>query len=80
MKKVKKGKTFFEKKGRPNLLSDGLMKKVKSIMIETWVAGTVISRCITMGIGNKLMRSNSPTLQGILKSMSWVKREGRQGK
>ena len=62
MKKEKDGKTIFEKKGRPNLVSDDFMKKIKTIMIGTRAAGTAISRLIVMAIGNGVMRSNSPTL------------------
>ena len=38
------------------------MKKIKTIIIGTWAAGTAISRRIVMAIGNGVMRSNSPTL------------------
>ena len=67
MKKEKDGKTIFTKKGRPNLLSDDFMKKIKAIMIGTRAAGTAISRRIVnrriaMAIGNGVVTSNSPTL------------------
>ena len=62
MKKDNDGKTIFKKKGRPNLLSDGLMKIVKSIVISTKAAGTAISRRLVMAIRKKVVTSNSPTL------------------
>ena len=37
-KKEKEGKTIFKQKGQPNLLSDDLMAKVKTIMIGTSAA------------------------------------------
>ena len=95
MKKEKDGKTIFKKKGRPNVVSDDFMKKVKTIMIGTWATGTVISRCIVMAIGNRVVRSNSPTLlkknggsleltedwaRGVIKSINWTKRKGTTGK
>ena len=88
MKKDNEGKTIFKKTGRPNLLSDGLMKKVKSIVISTKAAGTAISRRLVMAIRKKVVRSNSPTLlkenvvllelmeywaKDISKSMNWAK-------
>ena len=50
IKKDKEGKTIFKRKGRPNLLSDGLMAKVKKIMVGKRAAGTAISRRIVMAI------------------------------
>ena len=35
MKKEKDGKTIFKKKGRPNLVSDDFMEKIKTIMTGT---------------------------------------------
>ena len=58
----KDGKTIFKKKGRPNLVSDDFMKKIKTIMIVTRAAGTAISPRCVMVIGNGVVRSNSPTL------------------
>ena len=62
MKKEKDGKTIFKKKGRPNLVSDDFMEKIKTIMIGTRVAGTTISRRIVMAIGNGVVKSNSLAL------------------
>ena len=58
MKKEKDGKT----KGDQNLASDDFMKKIKIIMIGTRTAGIAISHRILMAIGNRVVRSNSPTL------------------
>ena len=95
MKKEKDGKTIFKKKGRPNLVSDDFMKKIKTIMIGTRTAGTAISRRIVMTIGNGVVRSNSPTLlkenggsleltenwvRGVIRSMNWTKRKGTTAK
>ena len=44
IKKDQEGKTIFKWKGRPNLLSDDLMAKVKTIMIRTCTAGTAVRR------------------------------------
>ena len=91
MKKEKDGKTIFKKKGRPNLVSDDFMKKIKTIMIGTGAAGTAISRRIVMAIGNGLVRLNCPTLlnenggslelnedwaRRVMKSLNWTKRKG----
>ena len=62
MKKEKDGKTIFFKKGRPNLVSDDLMKKIKTITTGTWAAGTAISHRTVMAISNGVVRENSPTL------------------
>ena len=61
-KKGKEGKTIFKWKGQPNLLSDDLMAKVKTIMIGTHTAGTAISRRIVISIGNGVVKSNNPIL------------------
>ena len=92
--KMKKEKDE-KKKGRPNLVSDDFMKKIKTIMIVTQAAGTAISRRIVMAIGNGVVRSNSPTLlkenggsleltedwaREVIKSMNWTKRKDTTGK
>ena len=88
-------KNYFNRKGRPNLLSDDLMAKVKTIMIGTCAAGTAISRRIVMANENGVVKSNNPILlkenggslqltedwaRGVLKSMNWMKRKGTTGK
>ena len=89
IKKDKEVKNIFKRKSQPNLLSDDLMAKVKTIIIET--RGTAISRRMVMAIGNGAVKSNNPILlkengrslqlteewaRGVLKSMNWVKRKG----
>ena len=56
MKNENDGKTIFTKKGRPNLVSDDFMKKIKTIMIGTRAVGTAMSRRIVMAIGNGVVR------------------------
>ena len=56
IKKGNEGKTIFKRKGRPNLLSDDLMAKFKTIMIGTRAVGTAIRHCIVMTIGNGVMK------------------------
>ena len=51
MKNDKEGKTIVKKKDRSNLLSDDLMKNVKTIMIGTRADGTAMSRRIGISIG-----------------------------
>ena len=59
MKKERDGKTIFKEKGRPILVSNDFMKKIKTILIGTRAAGTAISHRIVMAIGNGIVRSNS---------------------
>ena len=56
IEKYKEGKTIFRQNGRPNLLSDDLLAKVKTIVIGTRAAGTAISRCIVMAIRNGVVK------------------------
>ena len=89
MKKEKDGKTSFKKKGRPNLVSDDFIKKIKTIMIVTRAAATAISRRIVMAIGNGVVGSNSVTLlkenrgslaRGVIESVNQTKRKDTTGK
>lgn len=59
---IKIWKTIFKRKGKPNLLSDNLMAKFKTIMIGIPAAGTAISCRIVMDIGNGVVQSNNPIL------------------
>ena len=45
MKNDKEGKATVKKKDRSNLLSDDLMKNVKTIMIRTRAHGTAMTYC-----------------------------------
>ena len=49
--KDKKENSLAKRSGRPNLLSDDLLKKTKDIIIGTRNAGTAISRRIVIAIG-----------------------------
>ena len=49
--KDKKENSLAKRSGRPNLLSDDLLKKTKDIIIGTCNAGTVISRRMVIAIG-----------------------------
>ena len=49
--KDKKENSLAKRSGRPNLLSDDLLKKTKDIIIGTRIAGTVISRRMVIAIG-----------------------------
>ena len=89
MKKEKDGKTSFKKKGRPNLVSDDFIKKIKTIMIVTPAAATAISRRIVMAIGNGVVGSNSVTLskenrgslaRGVIESVNQTQRKDTTGK
>ena len=92
MKKEKDRKTIFKMKGRPNLISDDFMKKIKTKMIGTQAAVTVISCRIVMAIGNGVVRStllkgNGDFLEltkdwarGVIKSVNQTKRKGTTGK
>ena len=87
--------TVLKSIGRPNLLSDILLKKTKNIIIGTRLAGTVISRRMVMAIGTGVVKANDPSLlkeygghlqltedwaRSLLISMDWVKRKGTTGK
>lgn len=48
--KSKKQSSLLKRSGRPNLLSDHLIKKAKDIIIGTRSAGTVISRRMVIAI------------------------------
>ena len=87
------GNVAFRKCGRPNLLNDHLLKKVKDIVIGTRLAGGVINRRQVMCIAKGVVKANNPNLlteygggleltngwaRNILKSIGWVK--GTTGK
>ena len=80
----------FRKAGRPNVVRDELMQKIKEVIVGVWLSGAVISRRMVNSIGNGVLKANDPnTLSGfggtitltedwarvILRSMDWVKRK-----
>ena len=94
-KKEEKGVRRMNKKGRPNLLADDLLSKVKDIIIGTRATGGVISRRMVIAIGNDVVKPNNPDVlkmygghieltegwaRNILNSMKWSKRKGTTGK
>ena len=59
-KKEKNGVNYTLKQGsgRPNLLSDELLGKVKDIIVGTRATGGVISRRMVIAIGNGVVKAN----------------------
>ena len=51
---------LFKKVGRPNLLDDNLIKKVKDTAIEIRQAGGVINRRKIVNIAKVVVRANNP--------------------
>ena len=49
-----------KKIGRPNLLSEELMKRTKDIIIGSGLAGTVISRRMVFATGTGVIKANDP--------------------
>lgn len=85
----------FKKPGRPNLLDQSIIKKMKDIAIGTRQAGGVINRRQILNIGKGVVKSNNPEIlvefggtveltnrwaRGILSDMNWCKRKGTTGK
>ena len=59
---IKIWKTIFKRKGKPNLLSDNLMAKFKTIMIEILATGTTANRHIVLAIVNGVLKSCNPIM------------------
>ena len=85
----------FKKVGRPNLLDDNLIRKVKDIAIGTRQAGGVINRRQIVNIAKGVVRANNPDIltefggtaeltnrwaRSILSELNWSKRKGTTGK
>ena len=85
----------FKKVGRPNLLDDNLIKKVKDIAIGTRQAGGVINRRQIVNIAKGVVRANNPDIlkefggtveltnrwaRRVLSDLNWSKRNGTTGK
>ena len=90
-----KEKSVFNKAGRPNILGENLIKKVKDIAIGTRAAGGIINRKQILNIAKGVIRANDPNaleeyggtlnLTGrrarhVLTKMEWTKRKGTTGK
>ena len=96
-KKNEKGKkndnaTVHRRKGRPNLLDDEFLVKVKDVVTGARMTGEVISRKMVIAIGTEVIKSNCPSklkdfgghialtegwARGVLKSMEWSNRKDR---
>ena len=50
----------LKKIGRPNLLSEELLKRTKDVIIGSRLAGTVISRRMVIAIGTGVIKGNDP--------------------
>ena len=85
----------FKKAGRPNLLYETLLKKIKDIAIGTRAAGGVINRKQILNISKGVDRANNPSAlkefggsldltdrraRDVLKQLKWNKRKGTTGK
>ena len=86
---------LFDKKGRPNLLNDNLLKKVKNVIVGTRAAAAVISHCLVIAIGKGVLKTSNPTMlmqnggslelsedwtRDVLQFLKWTKRKGTTGK
>jgi len=85
----------FKKVGRPNILDDHLLRKVKDVAIGTRQAGGVINRRQIINIAKGVIKANNPDIleefggtvkltekwaRGVLKQLNWSKRKGTTGK
>ena len=90
-KKVGEPPENFNKKGRPYLVGEELLAKIKEVIIRIRLTGAVISWKVVISIVNGLLKANylislsefggRITLtgnwpKGVLKFMDWVKRKG----
>ena len=85
----------IQRKGRPNLVADEMLKKIKDIIVSSHLAYTAISQKMVIAIATAVIKANDPNIlrefggsleltEGwgriVLKSMDWVKRKGTTGK
>ena len=85
----------FRKAGRPNIVRDELVQKIKEVIVGVRLSGAVISRRMVISIRNGVLKANDPNTlsefggtitltedwaRGILRSMDWVKRKATTGK
>ena len=85
----------FRKTGRPNIVRDELVQKIKNVIVGVRLSGALISRRMVISIGNGVLKVNEPNTlsefggiitltedwaRGILRSMDWVKRKATTGK
>ena len=85
----------FRKAGRPNIVRDELVQKIKGAIIGVRLSGAVISRRMVISIGNGVLEANDPNTlsefgstvtltedwaRGTLRSVDGVKRKTTTGK
>ena len=85
----------FKKVGRPNLLDDNLIKKVKDIALGTRQTGGVINRKQIVNIAEGAVRANDPDIlkefagtveltnrwaKSVMSDLNWSKRKGTTSK
>ena len=85
----------IQRKGRPNLVDDEMLKKMKDVIVGSRLAGTAISRKMVIVIATRVIKANDPNIlrefggsleltegwaRSVLKSMDWVKTKGTTGK
>ena len=58
----KKDLHFIGKRGRPNLVDDEMLKKIKDAIIESRLAATVISQKMVVAIGTNVVKANEPKI------------------
>ena len=93
--KCKVSNPTFKKTGRPSLLDETLLKKVKDIAVGTRAAGGVINRRQILNIAKGAVRANNPNAlkefggsldltglwaRDVLKQLEWSKCKGTTGK
>ena len=89
------GKKNARKRGRPNLVNEEMVKKIKDVIIGSHPADTVSSRKMVFVIGTGVVKTNEPKIlrkfdgslevaegwaRKVLKDMDWVKRKRTTGK
>ena len=85
----------IQRKGRPNLVDDEMLKKIKDIIVASRLTGTAITQKMVIAIATGVIKANDPNIlrefggsleltkvwdRSNLKSMDWVKRKGTTGK
>ena len=85
----------YKKAGRPSMLDDVLLVKVKDIALGTRMSGGAINKKQLINIGNGVIRANNPEMhkefggtneltegweRSVLKSLNWSKRRATTSK
>ena len=84
----------IQRKGRPNLVNDEMLKKIQDVIVALRLAVTAIFRKMVITIATGVIKGNDPNIlrefggslkltegwaRSVLKSMDWVKRKGTTG-